>query len=304
MASIVFDSSGSRDASKPPISLHPAFPAVVALWFAALLGLGSMVLPAVLLDRVVEITGLAALVPAASPPLGFMARGLIALASAVGGAAIGVAIARRVARSHDAGRPSRVGKFAKGARRPIDVNEEIGGEGLVNGFGLPVSRRRALAIAEDDRPSDFLYMAPLPGHREDDPALALDERPAGPTAADEPFELSDALEDSAEADPPAAWDRPDAADPDEDPPMTFTQEFQPLPPEPRAPSRQEFRPVPAKRAAEPLAFSAPSLARRTLQPDALLAEPEPVLSEPEPVEAELHEPVRFQPAPPAPDPWS
>src|SRR6186997_504803 len=90
VASIAFDSSGSRDASRPPISLHPAFPAVVALWFAALLGLGSMVLPVVLVERVVEITGLAALVPAASPPLGFMARGLIALVSAVAGATLGV----------------------------------------------------------------------------------------------------------------------------------------------------------------------------------------------------------------------
>ena len=80
VASIAFDSSGSRDAAKPPISLHPAFPAVVALWFAALLGLGSMVLPVALIDRVVAISGFSTLVPAAQPPLGFMARGLIALA--------------------------------------------------------------------------------------------------------------------------------------------------------------------------------------------------------------------------------
>src|SRR6188768_3395425 len=138
VASIAFDSSGSRDASKPPISLHPAFPAVVALWFAALLGLGSMVLPVVLIERIVDLTGVSTLVPAASPPLGFMARGLIALASALAGAAVGVAIARRVASAHDADRPSRVAKFAKGARRPIDVNAELGGERVVNGFGLPV----------------------------------------------------------------------------------------------------------------------------------------------------------------------
>ena len=29
------------EAAKPPISLHPAFPAIVALWFAALLGIGT-----------------------------------------------------------------------------------------------------------------------------------------------------------------------------------------------------------------------------------------------------------------------
>lgn len=243
-----------------PISLHPAFPAVVALWFAALLGLGSMVLPVVLIERAVDITGIATLVPAAAPPLGLMARSLIALGSAVAGAAIGVAIARRVARGHDAGRPSRVAKLAKGARRPIDVNEELGGEGLVNGFGLPVNRRRALAIAEDDRPSDFLYMAPLPGHDEDDHALAFDERLSVPRSSDEPFELFDALEDSGDARERAARDH-FPAEPDEDESMAFEQEFEPLPPEPRVETRQEFVP-PAKPQAEPLPFSAPSLARR------------------------------------------
>ena len=286
MASLAFDSSGSRDTSRPPISLHPAFPAVVALWFAALLGLGSMVVPVVLVERVVEATGLAVLVPAASPPLGFTARGLIALAAGLAGAAIGIAIARRVARAHDAGGASRVAKFAKGARRPIDVNEELGGEGLVNGFALPVNRRRALAIAEDDRPSDFLYMAPLPGHEHDEP-LAFDERPAAPKAAEEPFELSDAFEEPVEVGEPAAWDHPEA-DSSEDPPMTLEHEFQPLSPEPRADARQEFAPLPTvEPAAEPLPFSAPSLARRIEETDASAAEPTPAPApEPQPVRAD------------------
>jgi len=30
------------EGGKAPVSLHPAFPAVVALWFAALLGLGTL----------------------------------------------------------------------------------------------------------------------------------------------------------------------------------------------------------------------------------------------------------------------
>ena len=58
------------EAARLPVSLHPAFPAIVALWFAALLGIGSLVLPAALLDRVVSATSLASLLPAASPPLG------------------------------------------------------------------------------------------------------------------------------------------------------------------------------------------------------------------------------------------
>lgn len=266
-----------------PISLHPAFPAIVALWFAALLGLGSMILPVVLIERAVEVTGIAALIPAASPPLGLMARSLIALASALAGAVIGVAIARRVARAHDTGRPLRVAKLAKGARRPIDVNEELGGEGLVNGFGLPVNRRRALAIAEDDRPSDFLYMAPLPGHDADDLSLAFDEPPAAPRSADEPFELSDAFEDPAEAGEPEAWDHAEP-DPDEDAPMSFKQEFQLPAPEPRTEARQEFVPQ-----AEPLPFSAPSLARRALAAEAFAPEPEPEL-EPAPAIPQAYEP--------------
>jgi hypothetical protein len=297
VASLAFDSSGSRDASRPPISLHPAFPAVVALWFAALLGLGSMVLPVVLIERVVEITGFSALVPAAGPPLGMMARGLIALTAAVAGAAIGVIIARRVARGHDAGRPSRVAKLAKGARRPIDVNEELGGEGLVNGFGLPVNRRRALAIAEDDRPSDFLYMAPLPGHDADDHALAFEERPA-PAVAEEPFELSHAFEDTAAADGPEVPDQAETT-PDEDASMTLQQEFQPPSPEPRAESRQEFAPVRTRPYAEPLPFAAPSLARRLEQDEVSTPEPRPAPAIPEAYEPEPEPdaPLQLAPAP-------
>ncbi len=299
VASIAFDSSEARDVSRPPISLHPAFPAVVALWFAALLGLGSMVLPVVLIERVVDLTGIAALVPAASPPLGFMARGLLALASAVAGAVLGIAIARRVARAHDAERPSRIAKFARGARRPIDIHAEIGGEGLVNGLGLPISRRRALAIAEDDRPSDFLYMAPLPGNAADDHGPALDDRPEADAPASEPFELSDAFEDAADFAEPGAFDSVEPAAPDEDPSMTVKQEFQPLQPEPRAETRQAFQPAPGDRKAEPLAFSAPSLARRAEPVAAVAPEPEP---EPGPALApavtepafEAHEPPPFR----------
>ena len=33
-----------RGRGKPPVNAHPAFPAVVALWFAALLGTGSLIM--------------------------------------------------------------------------------------------------------------------------------------------------------------------------------------------------------------------------------------------------------------------
>lgn len=283
MASIAYDSTGTADTAKPPISAHPAFPAVVALWFAALLGIGSMVLPVVLIERVVELTGISALVPAAAPPLGLVARSLIALASALAGAAIGLAIARRIGRAHHAERPSRAAKLAKGTRRPIDVNEELGGEGLVNGFGLALNRRRALAIAEDDRPSDFLYMAPLPGDGASDDPLAPVELPAAPVA-DEPLELSDALEDS-EIDVRELADDGQAT-PDEDAPMSFTQEFAPLSPAPPAEPGAES----LSASTEPLPFAAPSLARRapleTVAPEPKSAPAMPVAYEPPAPESE------------------
>ena len=113
MRTIAFDSSGAHGA-RPPISLHPAFPAVVALWFACLLGLGSMVLPVALFERIAAASGIVALIPAAASPFGFAARGLIAVAMAIAGALLGRAIARRVAHAHD----GRDDSQARGARRP------------------------------------------------------------------------------------------------------------------------------------------------------------------------------------------
>ena len=284
MATFAFDSSDAQDAFRPPISLHPAFPAIVALWFAALLGIGSLVLPVVLVERVVTLTGLA------DPPLGFMTRGLIALGAALAGAVAGVAVARRVARAHEE-RPSRVAKFGASARRPISVNEELGGEGLVNGRSLPVTRRRALAIAEDERPSDFLYMAPLPGHDDEVHELAFDAETSAP-AAPEPLELCDPLEDLAVADIAASFVEPASPFPDEDEPMTVKQEFQPFATSPRAGRTVEDIVTRDSRTAEPepLPFAAPSLARRALHAgnDTHFAAPE--LAEPQPVEPRFAEP--------------
>ena len=82
---------------KAPITAHPAFPGIVALWFAVLLGAGSLVVPVALWERIVTMLGVDGLVAAAAPPLGIMARAIIALALAVLGALAGLAIARRMA---------------------------------------------------------------------------------------------------------------------------------------------------------------------------------------------------------------
>lgn len=277
MALTAFDRAGER----PPISQHRAFPAIVALWFAALLGVGSMVVPVALLERGVALTGIAAFVPAASPPLGLTARVLIALVAAVVGALAGVAIARRVARAHDNESDGdgawAEARFANGARRPLDVTAELG-EGLSAGFGQPVTRRRALAIAEDDRPGDEVYGGPLPDAEA--PLPAYDEPPYAPEASFEPHQPVD--------DAPEAWERPETADPDGDAPTRFVHDVEPLPSEPEARVQQEF----AEPQAEPLPFADPSLARREV--DAFVPEPDPVepprfaaAPEPEPDEPEL-----------------
>src|SRR5688500_5750572 len=189
------DSQYDGEAARLPVSLHPAFPAVVALWFAALLGMGCLLLPAVLLDHVVSATGLASLIPAASPPLGTTARAIIASAGALGGAARGVAVARRVAQGHGAKSETRFAALAGGACSPISVHEELGGAiklgTVVNGESLPISHRRALAISEDDHPSDFLYRAPLPGDDLDAQAPFSAARIDHAEADDEPIRLSE-----------------------------------------------------------------------------------------------------------------
>lgn len=276
MASIAFDGPEEASPPKPPISTHPAFPAIVALWFAALLGLGSLILPGVLLERLVVTSGIAAVVPDAHPPLGFTARGLVAGVGAVAGALLGLVVARRVARAHSEPAP----RFARASgfgRRPIRVHEELGGESLVNGRGLPVTRRRALAIAEDERPSDFLYTAPVPGEGE----LEVDsELSVTAATSDEPLELCEPIDDApAPPAPPndfAAAEHPSFAPEDDD--MSDRQEFRPFSPVEEANDAPEFTPPAAPEpvaaeaaAAPPLAFSAPSLARRMA---AAPAEPE------------------------------
>ena len=85
--------------SPRPLSSHPAFPVVVALWFAALLGGGTFVLPASIFENAATATGLADIVPAAQPPLGNTARLAITVAAAILGALIGLFVAWQVRRA-------------------------------------------------------------------------------------------------------------------------------------------------------------------------------------------------------------
>lgn len=78
-----------------PLSSHPAFRYMIAVWFAALLGFGTWVMPVGVFERAVEATGLATVLPAAAPPLGDTARLLISAVAAVLGALLGLFVASR-----------------------------------------------------------------------------------------------------------------------------------------------------------------------------------------------------------------
>jgi hypothetical protein len=87
-----------KPANGKPITSHQLFPAVVALWFGALFGLGSLAVRPSLLEGLVLKSHLDLVIPAAAPPLGVTARILVALILAALGAMIGIALARRIAR--------------------------------------------------------------------------------------------------------------------------------------------------------------------------------------------------------------
>ncbi|GMN13384.1 hypothetical protein [Altererythrobacter sp. MTPC7] len=121
-----------------PISSHPAFPAIVGLWFAALFGIGSLVLPTGFFETVVVAIGLDAVLPAAAPPLGFTARAAIAVAAAALGLALGLFLARKVvaaqANSQERSRDLKLKEEDRHpdapAKRPISARKELGSEGL------------------------------------------------------------------------------------------------------------------------------------------------------------------------------
>ena len=151
-----------------PITSHQLFPAVVALWFGALFGLGSLAVRPTLLETLVMKSRLDLVVPAAAPPLGITARILIALIMAALGSVIGVLIARRIGRPKVEVRQRKRGAKSSeeatrasyfGQAEPDSLFEEAASSGGV----LAGRRRGSLAFEHDE--VDFVphEMAPLPG---------------------------------------------------------------------------------------------------------------------------------------------
>jgi hypothetical protein len=101
-----------------PISRHPLFPAIVALWFFALLGTGSFVVSAGALESLVQVSRVDAIIPVTGAP----ARLVPALVLAATGGGIGWILARRVAATEAASVPQ-VFRFS-------DLDETLSGPEL------------------------------------------------------------------------------------------------------------------------------------------------------------------------------
>lgn len=134
-----------------PISRHPLFPAIVALWFAALFGLGSLMVSPALIERIVSATGLAKVLPMAAPPLGATARILFALALTGLGGLVGLVAGRRVAQTAEEA-PARMpfaGLEASDTALDADGEPEAAPVEDRASPALP-RRRRALALPVED----------------------------------------------------------------------------------------------------------------------------------------------------------
>jgi len=155
--------------TKSPLTSHPAFPLVVAIWFGVLLGLGSLILPSSLYASLFEATGIASLFSPLAPPIDFATRGLIAVIAAIAGAAGGYYLARRVIEAAAASTPgARLPSTPR--RKPINAHEELGEEGF-DGNGL--GRKRPLSIRDIPAAQPLVDMVPLPGTAHDDHDLNI-----------------------------------------------------------------------------------------------------------------------------------
>lgn len=106
-----------------PLTAHRWFPAIVALWFAALFGLCALAVPAALLERLVGALGVDRVLPAASPPLGETARLLIAAGVSSIGEIVGLLLGRALGARH---RPKAVPEDAP--RQPLSAEELVAPE--------------------------------------------------------------------------------------------------------------------------------------------------------------------------------
>ncbi|MEJ2458980.1 MAG: hypothetical protein P8Y58_12910 [Novosphingobium sp.] len=147
----------STSGGSQPISRHPLFPAIVALWFGALFGVGSIAIRPALIERAVLTLGIDSVMPMATPPLGATARVLIALVMTVLGAAIGALAALRLARQE----PDM--HIRRRNVAPV-ADDQPAAEEPAPSRARPLSgRRRALAVDPGRSTEVYAEPAPIPG---------------------------------------------------------------------------------------------------------------------------------------------
>jgi len=151
-------SHASTPRRKAPVTAHPWFAAIVALWFAALLGLSSLVLAPAMVERIVAASRIDTFIAAAAPPLGQTARLLMALGFAGVGGVLGLILGRMIAARAKFTRP--------GAREVVYVASEgaFDDEGDTFGEdapGLGLRDRLARLTGQGDGPRDFADLPKL-----------------------------------------------------------------------------------------------------------------------------------------------
>ncbi len=187
------------------MTAHPWFTAIVALWFAALLGLSSLVLAPAMLERIVAASGIDGFIAAAAPPLGQTARLLVALGLAGLGGVLGLILGRFIAARAKFTRPGAREVVHSAPEEPIGDEADTFGE---DAPGLGLRNRLARLTGQGDGPRDFADLPKLrardchpdaPGRKPLTPSddLVADDLPAdelvmaaqGVPASDEPLEL-------------------------------------------------------------------------------------------------------------------
>lgn len=189
-----------------PLTTHRWFPAMVALWFAALFGLCALAVPPALLERLVGALGVDRVLPAASPPLGETARLLIAAGLSSVGEIIGLLLGRALGARHRSrpGQPEVTSKprkdpnVADEPRKPLSAHEDLAGWDEVP---EPIVEPDPPAAATPPTPADqpttpSIASAPLESlgvvQLSERLALAMRARREPPKAA--PPEIAQALE--------------------------------------------------------------------------------------------------------------
>jgi hypothetical protein len=166
----------SKQKNKAPISSHPLFPAVIALWFGALFGLGSLAIRPALLEKLVLAVQLDTVIESAAPPLGMTTRILLAVFMAVIGAILGGLLARIIARPkvYQKVRVRKAGQAAAPREtKPAGFGQNYARApqpSMSEGVAVTAEkgRRRPLAVAEHNESEfeDISYLGnavPLPG---------------------------------------------------------------------------------------------------------------------------------------------